>query len=108
MYNKIEDWVELFDDYGVDLVLQGHNHEYSRSFTLKGGEITQEGEGTVYVTMNTSGPKFNEKKEDQFYHRAHFQNGKQMFACITIKGDMLNYVAYDIDGVRMDQFEIKH
>ncbi|MUT66915.1 metallophosphoesterase family protein [Paenibacillus sp. NEAU-GSW1] len=108
MYKKIKEWVKIFDEYGVDLVLQGHNHEYSRSFPLRGGDIVRDGEGTVYVTTNASGPKLNEKKEDQFYHRAHFQKGKPMFAGITVKDDTLSFKAYDIDGGLLDQFTLKH
>lgn len=68
-YKKVEDWTGIFDKYEVDLVLQGHNHEYSRSYPLRGGTIVPEGEipkgayrGTVYVVTNASGRKFNEKK----------------------------------------------
>ncbi|WP_238996540.1 purple acid phosphatase family protein [Paenibacillus pinistramenti] len=108
MYDKVDDWVELFDQYHVDLVLQGHNHEYSRSYPLKGGKITDEGNGTVYVVTNASGSKFNEKKSDKFYHAVHFQNNKQMFAGIQISGSTLTYSAYDVDGNKLDEFVLKH
>ncbi|MNI14411.1 Alkaline phosphatase precursor [compost metagenome] len=103
-YDKVEKWVKVFDEYGVDLVLQGHNHEYSRSYPLRDGVIVNESEGTVYVTTNTAGQKFNEKKEDQFYHAVHFQNYKQMFAGITANGNKLVYEAYDVDGEKLDEF----
>ncbi|MFC3769187.1 fibronectin type III domain-containing protein [Paenibacillus sp. GCM10012303] len=102
----LKHWVPVFDKYGVDLVLQGHNHEYSRSYPLQEGRIVESG-GTVYVTLNTSGPKFNKKKDDQFYHRVHFQNGNQMFAAIRIQGDTLSYQAYDVKGKLMDSFDLK-
>lgn len=112
---KVKDWTELFDEFKVDLVLQGHNHEYSRSFPLRDGKITGDGdsavqnrEGTVYVVTNASGQKFNEKKEDKFYHKVHFQNDKQMFAGITINGNKLTYQAYDVDGKKWDEFVLAH
>lgn len=115
MYKKIQDWAEVLDKYEVDLVLQGHNHEYSRSYPLRDGQITGDGtdtvrnhEGTVYVIANASGPKFNEKKDDQFYHKVHFQNNKQMYAGITIEGGILTYQAYDVDGNLLDEFHIEH
>lgn len=108
MYKKISDWISVFDDFGVDLVLQGHNHEYARSFPLKGGEIVPQNEGTVYVTTNTSGRKFNDKKEDKFYHAVHFQNGKQMYAGITISKQKLTYQAYDVEGRLLDEFVLEH
>lgn len=43
-------WVPLFDAYGVDLVLNGHDHSYMRSKRLKDGRAAGEGEGgTTYV-----------------------------------------------------------
>jgi hypothetical protein len=115
MYTKVDEWVELFDKYEVDLVLQGHNHEYSRSYPLRSGELAGDGdspvrdrEGTVYVVTNASGPKFNEKKKDQFYHKVHFQNNKQMFAGVTIDGNALTYRAYDVDGQKLDEFVLLH
>lgn len=103
----VEHWVPLFDEFGVDLVLQGHNHEYSRSYPLKGNQITEEGTGTVYVVTNASGRKLNKKKDDQFYHRVHLQNGKPMFAGIRIQENALAYEAYDIDGERIDGFVLR-
>ncbi|TNJ63101.1 metallophosphoesterase family protein [Paenibacillus hemerocallicola] len=108
MYEKVQDWVSVFDEFGVDLVLQGHNHEYSRSFPLRGGRKAGEGEGAVYVVTNTSGQKFNKKKDDLFYHKVHFQNGRQMFAGITIEGKTLTYQAYDVAGNMLDEFAIRH
>ncbi|WP_282938564.1 metallophosphoesterase family protein [Paenibacillus sp. RC67] len=115
MYTKTEKWTSLFDEYKVDLVLQGHNHEYSRSYPLRNGKVAGTGdgpvvnhEGTVYVVTNASGAKMNEKKKDQFYHKVHFQNGKPMFAGITIEGNSLTYQAYDVDGKKWDEFVIQH
>lgn len=114
-YKKVKEWVEVFDEFKVDLVLQGHNHEYSRSFPLRNGEVVGDGEravtgkeGTVYVVTNSSGQKFNKKKDDKFYHKVHFQNGRQMFAGISTDGDTLSYSAYNVDGEELDRFEIKH
>ncbi|UVI28269.1 purple acid phosphatase family protein [Paenibacillus spongiae] len=103
----LKQWVPVFDEFGVDLVLQGHNHEYSRSYPLKDGKVVESG-GAVYATVNSSGPKFNEKKEDQFYHKVHFQNYRQMFAGIRVDDNTLTYKAYDVDGRLMDEFILKH
>lgn len=114
-YKKVEDWAHIFDKYEVDLVLQGHNHEYSRSHPLLNGKIVTGSKkpagtarGTVYVVTNASGNKFNAKKEDQFYHAVHFQNNKAMFAGVSVRGKMLTYEAYDVDGKRLDLFTLTH
>ncbi|MDQ1647461.1 MAG: hypothetical protein QOJ50_3645 [Cryptosporangiaceae bacterium] len=35
-----EEWVPLFDQYGVDLVVCGHEHHYERSHPIRGHEAT--------------------------------------------------------------------
>ncbi|WP_438444989.1 purple acid phosphatase family protein [Gorillibacterium sp. sgz5001074] len=114
-YDKAQDWAPLFDEFQVDLVLQGHNHEYSRSYPLRGGQVTSTDKssysgrtGTVYTVVNTSGTKFNDKKEDLIYHAVHFQNKKQMFAGITVTGNTLTFQAYDADGKLWDRFVLQH
>ena len=44
-------WVPLFDQYQVDLVVKGHDHDYERSFPVRGftadlGTFTWSGVGT--------------------------------------------------------------
>jgi Calcineurin-like phosphoesterase/Purple acid Phosphatase, N-terminal domain len=36
-----EEWVPLFDRYGVDLVVCGHEHHYERSHPIRGAEANQ-------------------------------------------------------------------
>ncbi len=102
----LEHLVPIFDEFEVDLVLQGHNHEYSRSYPLRDGEKTSSG-GTIYVTINTAGQKFNDKKEDQFYQQVHFQNYLQMFAGVQVEDNVITYQAYDTSGQLLDSFRIE-
>ena len=66
-----EEWLPLFDRYGVDLVLTGHEHHYERSFALRGqkgaGEFRRPtvgsyetesidtGQGTVHMILGGGG-----------------------------------------------------
>jgi len=71
--NKIrrQDFPTAFSNLGVDLVLQGHDHSYSRSYEINNGqkanpdeqpgdaEVTQGPGGVIYVTANSaSGSKY--------------------------------------------------
>jgi len=54
--------VPLFDKYHVDLVLNGHDHEYERSYSLHAGNpptgqptVVPDGQGTVYVICAGAG-----------------------------------------------------
>ncbi len=57
-------WVPLFDDYQVDLVVNGHNHSYERTDALTGGVPTYtpvgatvypDRDGTTYITAGAAG-----------------------------------------------------
>jgi 3',5'-cyclic AMP phosphodiesterase CpdA len=53
-----EDWLPLFDKYGVDLVVCGHEHHYERSHPLRGAEanttLTPIPAATVTDVIDTS------------------------------------------------------
>lgn len=66
-----QDFPTTFSRLGVDLVLQGHDHSYSRSYVIKNGKKANPGEqpgaakveqgpgGVIYVTANSaSGSKY--------------------------------------------------
>ena len=57
-------WIPLFDDYRVDLVINGHNHVFERTDPLTGGvsspaltgaTITPATQGTTYITAGGGG-----------------------------------------------------
>lgn len=55
-------WTPVFDEFGVDLVISGHDHMYSRTLKLYNGEVINDrGEnrykGTYYMDMGSSGDK---------------------------------------------------
>ncbi|GAA1494384.1 fibronectin type III domain-containing protein [Curtobacterium herbarum] len=65
------DFTRAFSDMGVDIVLQGHDHSYSRSYAIKNGQKANPAEqpgadevfagpgGVIYLTANSaSGSKY--------------------------------------------------
>jgi hypothetical protein len=49
-------WMPLIDQYGIDLVLNGHEHEYEISRPLKNGQVQASNAGaTVYVVNGGAG-----------------------------------------------------
>lgn len=63
-------WTALFDRYGVDVVLQGHNHVYERTDPVRAGVPTRiasdnaivypDSDGTVYYTVGCGGrPRYD-------------------------------------------------
>lgn len=55
-------FTNIFDKYKVDLVISGHDHEYSRTKALTNGNITLS--GTIYLDLGNSGSKTRATGED--------------------------------------------
>jgi hypothetical protein len=110
----LDHWKPLFDKYGVDLVLNGHDHVYARGHVSahRADEQDTPDLGTVYVT-SVSGPKkyaLNLEKlngyADKGYRPDKTAEQIQLFQVITVQDDTLTYVAYTALGEEFDRFVI--
>ena len=111
--------VPVFYEYGVDLVLAGHDHTYTVTECLDGngdpvsrasynnGIITMDanGSGVMYVTLGTIGTKFydyvsNSEIEDKFNAESSvlWTLAEQTFAKISVRGDTLTYTGYTVNA----------
>jgi 3',5'-cyclic AMP phosphodiesterase CpdA len=95
----------LIDKYGVDLVLQGHDHTYARGFPKNEGKglTVVEDAGAVYA-VSVSGPKMYESKDQEWMVRRGEYT--QLFQIITVSKDTIKYGAYTPIGILYDAFEI--
>jgi hypothetical protein len=50
------EWLPLFDRYEVDLVLSGHDHDYERSFPVRGADRDAGHEASTGAVVNTLRP----------------------------------------------------
>lgn len=109
-----EQWKPLLDQYGVDLVLNGHDHSYARGHVRRiDADSGEEGDlGAIYVT-SVSGPKqyAADPKDMERYDKDGYQPDKhtnlvQFFQVITVEDNTLNFIAYDVLGEERDQFTI--
>ena len=101
-------WQPLFDKYGVDLVLQGHDHVYARSgqlreeAALQGQGRTRKG-GTVYV-VSVSGPKsYVVEHRDWMERSGHLA---QLYQVISVDGATLRYESRTATDRLYDLFEL--
>lgn len=96
----------LFDKYGVDLVLTGHDHTYARSRKISGGKVVMESErGTVYV-LSVSGPKQYEVNPAYQELFARLAGNEQLFQVISVQDTILDYKAYTVSGELFDTFQL--
>lgn len=97
----------LYDKYGVDLVLQGHDHMYARSQKLAGGKIVApDAAGTVY-TISVSGPKMYEVDHRFEPLMAKVIPHTQMFQVIEVDGDKMTLHAYSSESEQLDGFQLE-
>lgn len=98
-------WKPLFDQYKVDLVLQGHDHTYGRGHNLPTGVNQRDPEaGTVYV-VSVSGPKmYRVNANADWMDRA--AEDTQLYQVIEVTPDLLTYKAMTVTGELYDSFQI--
>ena len=105
--------VPLFDKYHVDLVLQGHNHNYQRSYPLKADAITdnrtdsmyQNPKGTIYMVVGTGGEGYHSLNGQASYIQNQFAN-TYGFLKVDVSGTSLKGTFFANDGTTKDTFAI--
>lgn len=107
----------VFDKYGIDVVMSGHDHTYNRSYQMLGGlPVSRTGEtnktvnpqGTLYMTLNSgSGSKFypinssfvvNGDTTLPVYSAFYWQQNEPTFSCVKIHSDTFSIVTYAINA----------
>lgn len=123
----------LMPELGIDIVFQGHDHVYMRTYSLDNNLVTDtervylnhngkkyvtdvNPSGTSYVITGTSGVKIYNQKDasltDELFPRAEkiVDVNAAMFSAIEIDGGILYFDAYTVDGEKsecVDSFAIQ-
>lgn len=101
-------FLPLIDRYPVDLVLQGHDHSYGRTYKLRNGKVVGDSEkGTVFV-VSISGPKFYGLNEKYRHLMKKIGTDVQLFQVITVEKDILTFESRTVTGELYDSFELEH
>lgn len=104
-----DEWQPLFDEYRVDLVLQGHDHTYARSGLMThenvptGVTAHNRDTGTVYV-VSVSGPKMYEARNRPDMRRT--AEDTQLYQVIHVDAGELRYEARTAMGRLYDAFTL--
>jgi len=96
-------WKPLFERYGVDLVLQGHDHTYARGRNLPGEKDREPSGGPMYV-VSVSGPKMYEMTDKRWMDRA--AEDTQLYHIVAVNGDTLRFDAFTAAGEKYDAFDL--
>jgi phosphodiesterase/alkaline phosphatase D-like protein len=97
----------LYEKYGVDLVLQGHDHSYARSHKIAAGKIVDPSAAGVIYAISVSGPKMYQTHAANRELMAKIVEQKQFYQVVEVSPDRLVYKAYSTDGAVADRFELR-
>ncbi len=90
-------YAPLFDFYGIDLVLSGHDHFYSCTYPVYNGEVNET--GTVYLeTASASGSNFTTPSDGAVkYVRFKLKENVATYTGIEFDGDEIKINSYRTD-----------
>ncbi|MBN2781554.1 MAG: metallophosphoesterase family protein, partial [Candidatus Marinimicrobia bacterium] len=101
-------FVPLFDKYGVSLVLQGHDHAYTRTWPLRGGKIVEDpSKGVSYIISVAGSKQYPIKSKFTDLYAVQEAEGLQYFQTLHFTQDSLVYKSYTADGNCHDKLVIK-
>ena len=108
---------DVIEDYGVDLVLQGHSHLVTRTYPMKGGaivtkqnpDVITKGSGTVYTTIGSTAtnhdPLGNPNMEEMLtIITPDIQ--QPAYTVVSVEGNKLTMTVKQANGLVLDTFMI--
>lgn len=102
-------WLPVLEEHDVDLVLQGHDHNYTRG-NIAEGTAVRDGHGTVYV-VSVSGPKMYDLSDEVWTGNGgelkSTRTQTQMYQLIDVTKDEITYEARTATGEYHDGFTIR-
>ncbi len=100
-------WKPLFDKYGVDMALQGHDHTYGRHSTNlgEGKNVIDKLTGTVYV-VSVAGPKMYLVSDKARSTMRRVGEDTQLYQIISVSHDRLVFESRMPDGGLYDGFTL--
>lgn len=101
----VRQWiVPLLDKYSVDIVFNGHEHNYQQTKPLRAGEPVDAGFGTVYITTGGGGAALYPVVPHPVQV---FADSKHHYMRARVEGDRMTVEAIGLDGQEIDRFELK-
>jgi predicted phosphodiesterase len=110
---------DVIEEYGVDLVIQGHSHLVTRTYPMKDGKIVtkavdetvEKGIGTVYMTIGSTALNHDgandAKYEEEIGILATPTPTQAAYTTVTVKNDKIVVTTKQINGFVLDSFTIE-
>lgn len=101
-----EYWMPLYQQYGVDMVLQGHDHTYGRGTNIpEGATMVDEELGTVYV-VSVAGPKMYFVSDIARERMQRLGEDVQLYQHIEVEVDRIHFESRTVTGNLYDAFDL--
>ncbi len=100
----LTEWAPIFDEFHVDLVLAGHDHNYERTHPMK--NMTQQAtpaDGTVYIVSGGAGADLYGNGSDFWTAYSQMTHSALM---VRVRNTMLDITAFDQTGTQIDALTI--
>ena len=97
----------VVDETGIDLVLSGHDHMYSRSLPLSGGKPTPG--GATYLIAGSDSAKYYDNNGGGIALVADvlFDDNVNTYTTLDIQGDDLHVLTRTLDGTVVDDVTLQ-
>lgn len=101
-----EAFLDIIDECGVDLVIEGHDHTYMRTHVMKGDKVSET--GTIYALIGSAALKRYDATDVHEWVEVIKPIPKDLpnYVVISFDNEKLSYTAKLIDGTEIDAFEI--
>jgi hypothetical protein len=105
----------IFDEFHVDLALQGHDHAYARGRAIENnlvsGTNNLDQTGTVYVVSSGGGKMYRLSRTEGWWEQWGAKQERnaentQLVQVITVDNDTLRFRSYTVTGDLYDSFDL--
>lgn len=98
----LEQWVPILEEGAADLVLCGHQHVYTRSYPMYGGEVNPE-KGITYI-MGNAGQKYYDNANTEYQEKTIFNTST--YQIFRVSDGVLSMETFDRDGNSLDTWSL--
>lgn len=95
-------WLPLFEEWGVKVAFENHDHAYKRTYPIKNHEVDEE--GIVFIgdgAWGTAPREVHDAEESWYLQKAE---SVRHFILMTIQGGELKMLMVDKDGQQIDSY----
>jgi len=102
---NVRAFVPLYEEYDVDICWVGHIHTYERTWPIREGKVDQDS-GVIYIQTGGGGAPLEQFAPTRSWFTAKVLRNYE-YCYVTIAGETLRMMAYDIDGRLVDFLELR-